>query len=694
MAIYPLFGTNFDEDLLLDKPAWLIGTAYTIGNRVRHPSSSSTYFTCWKNHTSGAWDGAITYALNDLVYYDSQVWVSLQNTNLNKVPGVEVTYWAVFVSGPGSTIDEPNVGTSWRAYWQDKDMYFDMESDAQSNAVITTNVGPEWMEEVTEDNFSYVFNDFWDITAVESDEILFEGVAPIDLSPLVPDKFLKSQTMMDLLAALNIEVGIWIKNIYDLQYLHDPNTVGEDYIQYLADLIGLTFIEPETSTASDLRQQLLEATNWYKIKGTYGCMSYIAGLSGLAVNIYDMYSSGGWSNVIDTATDQVVTNDYHRVTNNDITPYVEPFAETTWFGAKYEEENPPGIPENYFKTPHFVMEMVLSRYYPGNDATQQLVANYSTGFDYGTTFTSLPIVPNSIRISLSLNGASGILVGQDDGSGNITSSPESTYSIDGSINYVTGAIGVTLSPTIGSLDRLIVTYHSYSSWYLWHDNLFSRMGKMVEQVRPVNTVPHFRCLLNARTDDTGDITTIPETQVRTKVLTSWVIPRRYFDENWEFDKLVWALTDVYEVDDRVTHGLFAYVCIEPHTADASNEPGTGVDWETYWIRSDVYFDQSLDAFLSSITRFKVGTGNIGGDPGDALVNIVSPEPMGFPITSFVSSSGIVTFTMEIPKEYEYSNLTEIGLFQEDGSTMVISTTMPAVDKTAGIALKIVFTIGS
>jgi hypothetical protein len=566
----------------------------------------------------------------------------------------------------------------------DDSLYFDSESDAQSVVVSEMLIEPP--------SFSYTFQDVWDHTIVESDDLVFSGVSPIDLSPLVPDKFLKSQTMLDLLAALNIEIGIWIKDIFDIQYLHDPNTVGEDNIAHLAKLISLTFIEPENSSEAELRRQLIEATQWYRIKGTYGCMNYVAGLSGLEVNLYDMYADGGWFYVVDSLANQVVTNDQQTIIDHDRNPYEEPFIEVGWFGAKYEEENPPGVPDTYFKTPHFVLEMVLNRYYSTTPSPVELIENYVSGFDYGETLSNLPLVPGTVKVYVSIGGESNIQVAVDNGAGVIASIPLSTYSVSGTVNYATGDVGINIAPGLTILDRVIVEYQAYSDWYLWQDGMFSKMGKMVEQVRPINTVPHFRCLLNGATTDDGSIQTIPETNVKTKVLTSWTIPRKYFDDGWKFDKEVWAVSHAYILEDRVSHGGFVYTCIQAHTSAPEDEPGVGVDWALFWLVNDVYFDQSFDSFLASITLFKVGTGNVGGDPGLALSNVVYAP--GWPITSYEVVSGSVIFNMEIPAALEYSQLTEIGLFLSDGTTMVVSATMPAVDKTADIALKIVFTIGS
>lgn len=44
----------------------------------------------------------------------------------------------------------------------------------------------------------------------------------------------------------------------------------------------------------------------------------------------------------------------------------------------------------------------------------------------------------------------------------------------------------------------------------------------------------------------------------------------------------WALTTEYAADDAVENDGSSYICILGHTSGADNEPGVGVNWETYW----------------------------------------------------------------------------------------------------------------
>lgn len=44
----------------------------------------------------------------------------------------------------------------------------------------------------------------------------------------------------------------------------------------------------------------------------------------------------------------------------------------------------------------------------------------------------------------------------------------------------------------------------------------------------------------------------------------------------------WALSTAYSVDDAVEHNGSSYICIAAHTSTASDEPGVGASWTTYW----------------------------------------------------------------------------------------------------------------
>jgi len=151
----------------------------------------------------------------------------------------------------------------------------------------------------------------------------------LDLMLLVPEKFRGSVALQQFLSEAGLQVGTWIGSINDMVQNLDPYNVSDDYIYYLASLIGFTIQGDITTDISEKRRQLTQAVAWYKMKGTYRSLQYAMYLSGININIWDMY-----------------TNDY--VT----------FVQEPWFTGAVGE-NPPGLDSSYYKSPHIGIEMVL-----------------------------------------------------------------------------------------------------------------------------------------------------------------------------------------------------------------------------------------------------------------------------------------------------------------------------------------------
>lgn len=64
-------------------------------------------------------------------------------------------------------------------------------------------------------------------------------------------------------------------------------------------------------------------------------------------------------------------------------------------------------------------------------------------------------------------------------------------------------------------------------------------------------------------------------------------------DDWEtywslIDPNAWAYQVAHVVNDFVHVSDTIYRCIADHTASTSDEPGTGVNWETYWLEDEVY----------------------------------------------------------------------------------------------------------
>ena len=114
----------------------------------------------------------------------------------------------------------------------------------------------------------------------------------VDLMELVPIKFRDSVPLQEFLDEAGLQVGTWLGYINDLQEMLDKYEVSEDYIQYLADLVGLDLFNTQsTSVILDKRRQLVQVIDWYKLKGTYAAMLYIGYILNFSLALWDRYTS-------------------------------------------------------------------------------------------------------------------------------------------------------------------------------------------------------------------------------------------------------------------------------------------------------------------------------------------------------------------------------------------------------------------
>ena len=153
----------------------------------------------------------------------------------------------------------------------------------------------------------------------------------VDILPTIPEKFRDSQILLDYVAEINTDLNYALDKIDGIEQLLDPYNVPRQYMQYLADLIGFKIMGMDTQTTDSLRQQLLRAIPWYKMKGTYQSIKVLAYWCGLSIQVVDMY------------------------TNN----YVD-FIDVPWFVGE-EGENPTGLDSSYYKSPHMGLNIFLNR---------------------------------------------------------------------------------------------------------------------------------------------------------------------------------------------------------------------------------------------------------------------------------------------------------------------------------------------
>jgi len=167
----------------------------------------------------------------------------------------------------------------------------------------------------------------------------------------------------------------------------------------------------------------------------------------------------------------------------------------------------------------------------------------------------------------------------------------------------------------------------------------------LEEVRPVHTVPHFSILLNPQTDEFGHIIEV-EGEIRAKVISDWQYSTKYFDmegsaDAWDFD-------------------------------------------------SGVLFDQSTEAFIKSIMRFKLGTGNYPCQLDASVVTIQSPVYTGSIDPDNISIlDDRYRFEFSVPKNIPLNNISELGLFIPSvPEVLVLASCFPKIVKDTRVSLKV------
>jgi len=171
------------------------------------------------------------------------------------------------------------------------------------------------------------------VIEVELDISVVHAV-PLDLLPLIPEKFRDSAILQAFVDEAEIQFGDFLTKVRDIVLLLSPNTVSSmTYLRYLGALIGVTFPPEDESSEGEIRKILSQAIDWYKIKGTYESVQIIALTQSYSVDLFDMY-----------------TDDYAT------------FLLTDWFVGE-ENENPPGLGPAYYKSPHFGVQVSLNQKY-------------------------------------------------------------------------------------------------------------------------------------------------------------------------------------------------------------------------------------------------------------------------------------------------------------------------------------------
>lgn len=160
----------------------------------------------------------------------------------------------------------------------------------------------------------------------------------VDLLQLVPEKFRSSEALQQFLLEAGLQTGTWLGKIDDLQLFLDPYTVPVDQMQYLADLVNLVIVGGDELPTLERRRQLIQVIDWYRMKGSYRSLHYVAYLLNMKLVLWDKY----WS---------VTGGSEINYNNGDFTK------EAWWAGS--EGENPPDLDDSYRKSSHLGIDIVL-----------------------------------------------------------------------------------------------------------------------------------------------------------------------------------------------------------------------------------------------------------------------------------------------------------------------------------------------
>ena len=265
--------------------------------------------------------------------------------------------------------DEAAVGIGMGVSFDDGTLHFDQSSLSEVNIVSTISLETEKY---------YAREDFE--LLITAGILLEENYSKfVDLLQLIPAKFRGSNLLIEFLEEAGLLVGSWLGQISDVEVLLDKYNVGEDYLQYLSDLIDLKLVFDSNTTVKEKRRQLVQAIDWYKMKGTYASLLFIGYLLDVELNLWDLY-----------------TSDYAN------------FEQQAWFAA-HEGDNP-GVSQDslgYYKSPHLGVQIALTKVYDeGSESYLFKSSKFTDLSQYIELTRPVNVVPN---YSLSLYGATTIL---------------------------------------------------------------------------------------------------------------------------------------------------------------------------------------------------------------------------------------------------------------------------------------------
>ena len=501
---------------------------------------------------------------------------------------------------------------------------------------------PIWEKYVTYKKGSYVLfqNSIW--------EAIKDNVLAITPDNSTYWRYVREQNkslLRTFIDELNMNVGSWLSKIDDLQRIIDKYEVSETYIDYLAALIDLKFLNIQNLTLDDKKRQLIEAINWYKIKGSYNALNFLIRSTNRECDIYDLWTHN--------YSDFIPTN-WHPTFKNQL-----PFTDKTL------------ITETVYSAPNGIATRNGNKIYvfpKSNEVGANGVVLFANGFNDDGAFKNKELFVSSVfglQITITPNNYKDIYVFIDENK-NLTlkyfsdeiSAPEedknNTYWYNPITNYVYKWNGTNWDTVVYvcrvakiSTDMSTITefvqYQKYyksphtnisveldklqvdqfNQLYLYREGDLDKIKDAIESIRPVNTVFNYSLKLSALTTELNLGYIIQPNQIKTAVSSKWRRTKEYFDTNKHFD-----------VDD-------------------------------------LYFDQDYLDIIESVSNWKIGIGNKNSAPNSPDFELQYVVLTGGNVKKRVYEDK-VEFEILVENE-NIQGISELGLYNDMGDPIVFST---------------------
>jgi hypothetical protein len=178
-----------------------------------------------------------------------------------------------------------------------------------------------------------------------------------------------------------------------------------------------------------------------------------------------------------------------------------------------------------------------------------------------------------------------------------------------------------------------------------------------------------------KTDDGNTAFTYPFDTLMTAQVLSAEHDGVYFWSLEKSDATAWVTSTSYAVTDVVGNGGNVYECIQDHTSDTDKAPGTGVDWETYWVllassvtHVDVIIKQwKLENYLCKLQNSFTMVGTLYGIVGPHLYDSEAFSVEHYHTTlNDVTTSGSSTLYLN-----EYSDHSAMNFTTTSGNPLTI-----------------------